>query len=184
MNAKVAVIIGSLRKDSINRKVAKALIVLAPKELSLEIVEIRDLPLYNQDLDDEHCAPEAWLQFRKQVKNCDAVLFVTPEYNRSIPAPLKNAVDVGSRPYGESIWNAKPTALVSSSPGAIGGFGASQHLRQSLACLNVPLLPQPEIYLGMAGSLFNEQGELIKEDTQKFFRNVMDGFARWIKLNI
>lgn len=183
MSKKIAVIIGSLRKDSLNRKVAKALIALAPREITSEIIEIRDLPLYNQDLDDEHRAPEAWLSFRKQVNTCDGVLFVTPEYNRSIPAPLKNAVDVGSRPYGQSIWNAKPGAIVSVSPGAIGGFGASQHLRQSLSCLNVPLLPQPEAYIGQAASLFNEQGELIKEDTQKFFSAFMDGFAAWVKLN-
>ena len=183
MSKKIAVLIGSLRKDSLNRKVATALISLAPKEIISEIIEIRDLALYNQDLDDEHRAPEAWTKFRKQVKNCDGVLFVTPEYNRSIPAPLKNAVDVGSRPYGESVWNAKPAAIISVSPGAMGGFGSSQHLRQSLSCLNVPLLPQPEAYIGQAGSLFNEQGELVKEETQKFFIAIMDGFASWINLN-
>ncbi|RUR13815.1 NADPH-dependent FMN reductase [Legionella sp. km772] len=183
MSKKVAVIIGSLRKDSLNRKVAKALISLAPREMHTEIIEIRDLPLYNQDLDDEHRAPDAWLNFRQQVKRCEGVLFVTPEYNRSIPAPLKNAVDVGSRPYGDSIWNAKPGAIISVSPGAIGGFGASQHLRQSLSCLNIPLLPQPEAYIGQAGSLFNEQDELIKEDTQKFFKGFMEGFFNWINLN-
>ena len=183
MSKKIAVLIGSLRKDSLNRKVAHALSSLAPKNLNLQIVEIRDLPLYNQDLDDEQRAPEAWQSFRQQVKACDGVLFVTPEYNRTIPAALKNAIDVGSRPWGFNIWNGMSGAIVSVSPGAIGGFGASQHLRQSLSCLNVPLLPQPEAYIGQAGALLNEQGELIKEDTKKFFSSFMDGFAAWVELN-
>lgn len=183
MSRKVAVLIGSLRKDSLNRKVAQALIALAPRELSFELIDISALALYNQDLDDEHREPEAWLKFRKQVQACDALLFVTPEYNRSIPAPLKNAIDVGSRPYGQSVWSAKPGLIVSVSPGGIGGFGANQHLRQALSCLNVPLLPQPEVYIGQAGSLFNEQGELVKVDSQKFFTSLMNAFGQWINQN-
>lgn len=132
MNNKIAVLIGSLRKDSLNRKVAQSLISLASQEFNLIIIEISELPLYNQDLDDEQRAPQAWHSFRQQIQECNAVLFVTPEYNRSIPGALKNAIDVGSRPYGQSVWNAKPSAIISVSPGAIGGFGANQHLRQSL----------------------------------------------------
>lgn len=180
MSKTVAVLVGSLRKESLNRKVASALISLAPKSINFKMIEIRDLPLYDQDLDDAHQPPEAWVEFRKQVKACDGVLFVTPEYNRSIPAPLKNAVDVGSRPYGQSVWNDKAAAIISVSPGAIGGFGANQHLRQSLSCLNMPILPQPEAYIGNANSLFNEQGELVKEDSIKFFRSLMEGFVRWV----
>lgn len=183
MSKKIAVIVGSLRKDSLNRKVAQALSSLAPSSLTLEFIHIGDLPLYNQDLEESEHVPDAWVKFRQQVTRCDGVLFVTPEYNRSIPAPLKNAIDVGSRPYGQSVWNNKPGAIISVSPGAIGGFGANQHLRQSLSCLNIPLLPAPEAYIGQAGSLFNEQGELVKEDTQKFFKSLMDTFAQWVEVN-
>ncbi len=136
----VAVIVGSLRKESFNRKMAKALAELAPSSLKLEIVEIDQLTLYNQDLDES--PPPAWVVFKQQVKAADAVLFVTPEYNRSIPGVLKNAIDVASRPYGQSAWDGKPGAVMSVSPGAMGGFGANQVLRQSLVFLNVPTLQQ------------------------------------------
>ena len=180
MSKKIAVLVGSLRKDSLNRKMAKALMTLAPQSLSLELIEIKDLALYNQDLDDEHQAPAAWSQFRAQMQACDGVIFITPEYNRSIPGVLKNAIDVGSRPYGQSIWAGKPGAVISLSPGAIGGFGANHHLRQSLSCLNVPLLAQPETYIGQAGTLFNEQGALINADTQQFMSQFMTNFAHWV----
>jgi len=138
---KIAIIVGSLRKDSVNRKVAKALIALAPESLKLEIIEIGRLPLFNQDL--EETPPVEWTAFRESVKGVDGVLFVTPEYNRSVPAALKNALDVGSRPYGASVWNGKPGAVVSASPGTLAGFGANHHLRQSLVFLNVPTMAQP-----------------------------------------
>lgn len=141
----IAVLVGSLRKDSFNRKMARALAELAPPALKLEVVEIGHLPLYNQD--DDANPPAAWTSFRERLNKADAVLFVTPEYNRSIQAPLKNAIDVGSRPYGKSMWNGKPGAIVSVSPGAIGAFGANHHLRQSLVFLNVPAMPQPEAYI-------------------------------------
>lgn len=135
----IAVLVGSLRKESINRKVALALAELAPANLTLNIVEIGDLPLYNEDID-AGAPPAAYSTFRQQVSSSDAVLFVTPEYNRSVPAPLKNAIDVGSRPYGKSAWSGKPGAIISVSPGAIGGFGANHHLRQSLVFLDVPCM--------------------------------------------
>jgi chromate reductase len=150
----VAVFVGSLRKDSINRKVANALRELAPSNLKLEIVEIGQLSIYNQD--DDPNPPAPWTAFRERVKAADAVLFVTPEYNRSVPAALKNALDVGSRPYGHSVWNRKPGAVVSASPSAIGAFGANHHLRQSLVFLNVPAMQQPEAYIGHADKLFDE----------------------------
>src|SRR5688500_11193829 len=134
----IAVLVGSLRKASLNRMTANALARLAPDSLDLQIVEIGQLPLYNQDLDDT--PPESWVGFRERIRRADAVLFVTPEYNRSIPAPLKNAIDVGSRPYGSSAWEGKPGAVISVSPGATGGFGANHHVRQSMVFLNVPLL--------------------------------------------
>lgn len=162
----VAVLVGSLRRDSINRKVAHALIELAPSRLKPEIVGIGQLPLYNQDGDAN--PPDQWTVFRERVRSADAVLFVTPEYNRSVPAPLKNAIDVGSRPYGQSVWNGKPGAVVSASPSAIGGFGANHHLRQSLVFLNVPAMQQPEAYIGHADKLFDANGKLTNESTRKF----------------
>ncbi len=174
----VAVLVGSLRKQSINRKVALALAELAPATLKLNIVEIGDLPLYNEDIDET--PPAAYSTFREQVRSSDAVLFVTPEYNRSVPAPLKNAIDVGSRPYGESAWSGKPGAVISVSPGAVGGFGANHHLRQSLVFLNVPCLQQPEAYLGGAGTFFDESGKL-SDKVQPFLQNFIDAFAGWVE---
>ena len=176
----VAVLVGSLRKDSINRKVAHALAELAPPSLKLDIVEIGQLPLYNQDSDQD--PPRAYLDFRTRVKAADAVLFVTPEYNRSVPAALKNAVDVGSRPYGTSAWNGKPAAVISTSPSAIGGFGANHHLRQSLVWLNVRAMPQPEAYVGGADKLFDQNGKLNNEGTRNFLKNFIDSFAAWVAL--
>jgi chromate reductase len=178
----VAVFVGSLRKESINRKVAHALAELAPPSLKLGIVEIGQLPLYNQD-DEGESPPEAWTTFRRRVKAADALLFVTPEYNRSVPAALKNALDVGSRPSGQSAWNGKPGAVVSASPGAIGGFGANHHLRQSLVFLNVPAMQQPEAYIGGADKLFDAEGKLANEGTKKFLQKFMQAFADWVTAN-
>lgn len=176
----VAVIVGSLRRDSVNRKAALALAKLAPEHLRLQIVEIADLPLYNEDVEMAG-APTSWLRFREQLSTSDAVLFVTPEYNRSVPAALKNAIDVGSRPYGASAWGGKPAAIMSMSPGALGGFGANHHLRQSLAFLDMPLLQQPEAYVGNAFSLFAEDGSFASESTEHFFQRFIDAFAEWIE---
>jgi chromate reductase len=174
----VCVLVGSLRKASLNRMLANTLISLAPSSMKLDIVEIGQLPLYNEDL--ETAAPPAlWTAFRQRLKAADAVLFVTPEYNRSVPAVLKNALDVGSRPYGASAWDRKPGAIVSGSPGAIGGFGANHHLRQSLVFLNVPTLQQPEAYLSHVDKLFDEQGKFASEGTGKFLQAFMQAFANW-----
>lgn len=172
-----AVLVGSLRKASYSRKVARALAELAPAELTLEIVEIGDLPFYNEDI--EPSPPAEWTRFRDQIRAADAALFVTPEYNRSIPAVLKNAVDVGSRPYGSSVWSGKPAAVISQSPGAIGGFGAHHHLRQSLGAIGVPILPQ-EAYLSGVGALFDAEGRLVNEQTRSFLQNFVEAFAGWI----
>jgi chromate reductase, NAD(P)H dehydrogenase (quinone) len=176
----VCVLVGSLRKASFNGMLANALIWLAPSSLKLDVVEIGQLPLYNEDI--ETAAPPApWTAFRQRVMAADAVLFVTPEYNRSVPAALKNALDVGSRPYGSSVWDRKPGAVVSSSPGAIGAFGANHHLRQSLVFLNVPTMQQPEAYLGHADKLFDERGKLVSDGTRKFLHEVMQAFANWVE---
>jgi chromate reductase len=178
----VAVIVGSLRKESFSRKMAHALAALAPVSLKLQIIEIGQLPLYNQDLDDAN-PPAAWVSFRERIKSADAVLFVTPEHNRSVPAALKNALDVASRPYGKSAWNGKPGAVVSVSPGALGAFGANHHLRQSLVFLNVPTLQQPEAYIGGATGLFDAEGHLSSETTRDFLRKFMEAYAAWIEQN-
>ncbi len=176
----VAVLIGSLRRDSLNRKFAHILCELAPASLKLDIVEIGALPLYNQDLEAQ---TPAWSAFRERMGHAQAVLFVTPEYNRSVPAALKNALDVGSRPYGKSIWRGKPGAIVSVSPGAIGGFGANHHLRQSLVALDVPAMPQPEAYIGGAEKLLEADGNLVNPGTRDFLTKYMHAFAVWVERN-
>jgi chromate reductase len=177
----IAVIVGSLRKDSLNRKVANALAAVAPAELKLSIIDIAQLPIYNQDGDDN--PPPAWTTFRERIKSADGVLFVTPEHNRSVPAALKNAIDIGSRPYGKSAWSGKPGAVVSASPGAIGGFGANHHLRQTLVFLDVPAMAQPEAYLGHADKLFDGSGKLADDGTRKFLQTFMQAYAAWVAAN-
>lgn len=180
----VAVLVGSLRKESYNRKIAHVLAKLAPATLKLSIVEIGQLPFYNQDSEEGGSQPPAsWVDFRKRIKAADAVLFVTPEYNRSVPAVLKNALDVGSRPYGQSAWSGKPGAVVSVSPGAVGGFGANHHLRQSLVFLDVPTLQQPEAYIGGVGKLLDDAGNLVNDDTKTFLLKFVAAFAGWIEAN-
>lgn len=179
----VAVFVGSLRKASFNRKIALALADLAGDALKLEIVEIGDLPFYDQDLDDEGATPAAWTAFREKVNGYDAVLFVTPEYNRSTSGVLKNAIDVGSRPYGKSVWQGKPGAVVSVSPGAIGGFGANHHLRQILVGVGVPVLAQPETYLGGVAQLLDDDGKLVNESTKGFLGKFLTAFEGWIAAN-
>ncbi|WP_339515603.1 NADPH-dependent FMN reductase [Pseudomonas sp. RL_15y_Pfl2_60] len=177
----VAVLVGSLRKASINRKLALALADLAPPSLQLKIIEIGALPLYNEDIDVEP-APDAYTEFRNEVKATDALLFVTPEYNRSVPAPMKNAIDVGSRPYGQSVFSDKPGAVLSASPGAVGGFGANHHLRQSMVFLNVQMMQQPEAYLGGAGSFFDDNGQL-SDSVKPFLQKFIDAYAKWVELH-
>jgi chromate reductase len=178
---KIAIIVGSLRKESFNRKMAKALIALAPKSLNLELIEIGILPLYNQDLEDN--PPNAWTEFRERLKKFDGVLFVTPEYNRSVPGVLKNAIDVGSRPYGKSVWDGKPGAVMSVSIGPIGGFGSNHHLRQSLVFLNVPTMQQPEAYIGNAANLFDDSGNLSNDSIKEFATKYIHAFAAWVETN-
>ena len=183
MTKKIAVFVGSLRKESFSRKMAMVLSTPAPESLTLEIIEIGGLQHYDQDYDDEGKPPSAWTAFRELVKSFDGFLFVTPEYNRSVPGVLKNALDVGSRPYGQSVWGGKPGAVMSVSPGAIGGFGANHHLRQSLVFLNVPTMQQPEAYIGGAAQLFDANGNITNENTREFLRSFMEAFAAWVAKN-
>ena len=175
----IAVIVGSLRKDSFTRKVAQSMIELAPASLNLEIVEIRDLPLYNQD-DETDDPPAAFTAFRERIKPADGILFCTPEYNRSVPGALKNAIDVGSRPYGKAAWTGKPCAIVSVSPGALGGFGANHHLRQMLPFLDMPCMPAPEAYVGQVAAKY-EGERLIDDSSRAFFQTFIDTFAAWVE---
>ncbi|MFA5656525.1 MAG: NAD(P)H-dependent oxidoreductase [Dysgonamonadaceae bacterium] len=177
----IAVIVGSLRKESYNLKTAKTLIDLAPESLSLEILNIADLPMFNEDL--EATPPKEWVTFREQIIAADGILFLTPEYNRSVPGFLKNAIDVGSRPYGENSWDGKPAAIVSVSIGNISGFGANHHLRQSLVFVNVHTMAQPEAYIGGAGALFDDNGKLTNDSTKEFLSSFMEAFEKWIVKN-
>jgi chromate reductase len=176
---KIAVIIGSLRKESWNRKIALELMALAPSSLQMEIIDIGQLSLYNQDLDDENKAPTEWAEFREKMSKMDGVLFATPEYNRTLSASIKNALDVGSRPYGKSVWGGKAGAVISASPGAIGGFGANQQLRQSFVFLDILCMQQPEAYISGVDKLFDAEGKL-KEDTKKFLKTFIDAYAAWV----
>jgi chromate reductase len=180
MTRKVAVLVGSLRKGSYNRMAAKAIAQAAPKSLEFEFLEIGNLPFYNED-EEAAGPPAAWEQFRRKLRAADAVLFVTPEYNRSVPAALKNAIDVGSRPYGKSVWEGKPAAVVSVSPGTVGGFGANHHLRQSLVFLDMPAMQQPEAYISGAAKLFDRDGQVVNEDTAKFLKTIGEKFAAWVE---
>jgi chromate reductase len=175
----VAAIVGSLRRGSFTRSLVRSFDALAPASMKIEIVEIRELSMYNQD--DEAAPPAPWVNFRNRIKRADAVLFATPEYNRSIPGVLKNAIDVGSRPYGASAWSGKPAAIVSASPGAMGAFGANHHLRQSLVFLDMPILQQPEAYIAQVDKLFDASGAFVNPSTRDFFGKFLSAFDAWIR---
>ncbi len=177
---KVGVIVGSLRKNSFSKQVADNAVKLFPEGYETEFVEIGHLPFFNQDFEGDLGTPAEYTEFRNKVKELDAVLFVTPEYNRSIPAVLKNALDVASRPYGENVWSGKPAAIISQSPGGIAGFGANHHLRQVLTFLNMPVVQQPEAYIGSVHELLDENGNL-NEGTTQFLQSFVDAFVELIK---
>jgi chromate reductase len=178
---KVAIVVGSLRRDSINRKVARSICAFASEVLDCQIVEIRDLPLYDQD-DDASPSP-ATVRFREQIAAADGVLFCTPEYNRGVPGVLKNAIDIGSRPYGQSVWDKKPAAIVSASPGGIGGFGSNHQLRQACVFLNMPVMQQPEAYLGhVTDANFDADGRLVEGPFRELVLNLARAFADWVDL--
>lgn len=179
---KIGVIVGSLRKESYNLKTAKALIDMGPESLSFEMIDIANLPMFNEDL--EGTPPKEWVIFREQIVAADGILFLTPEYNRSVTGVLKNAIDVGSRPYGQNSWDGKPAGIVSVSIGNISGFGANHHLRQSLVFVNMHTMAQPEAYIGGAGALFDDGGKLINESTKEFLKNFMEAFEKWIHTNV
>ena len=183
MAYKIATLVGSLRKDSFNRRIAQSMCAMRGDNLDCELIEIGDLPLYNQDFDSMPQQPEAIARFRDQIRRADGVLFVTPEYNRSVPGVLKNAIDIGSRPYGESVWDKKPAAIITASPGAIGGFGANHHLRQSCVFLNMPMMLQPEAYLGgVSDDSFGEDGCLKDGGLKDVVTSLAKAFSDWIEM--
>jgi chromate reductase len=176
---KIAVLVGSLRKESFTRKLAKSLMLVAPPTLELEIVDISQLSMYNQD-DETETPPATWAEFRNRIREADGVLFCTPEYNRSLPGVLKNAIDVGSRPYGQAAWTGKPAAVVSCSPGALGGFGANHAIRQSLVFLNMPCMQSPEAYIGGVAGKFDGD-HLTDEGLKTFLQQFMECYATWVE---
>jgi chromate reductase len=178
---KIAIVVGSLRKDSINRKVALSLCAMSHERLNCDIVPIDDLPLYNQDSDAN--PPEEYVRFRKEIAAADGVLFVTPEYNRGVPGVLKNAIDVGSRPYGKSVWNQMPAAIVSASPGSIGGFGANHQVRQAAVFLNMPVMQHPEAYLGHVNDdSFDADGCLKDGPLKELIMSLSKAFGDWVHM--
>ncbi|HJU77032.1 MAG TPA: NAD(P)H-dependent oxidoreductase [Sphingomicrobium sp.] len=180
---KIAILVGSLRKDSINRKVARSICALRGDNLDCKMIEIGDLPLYNQDYDSAPQQPEQYVRFRDEMRAVDGVLFVTPEYNRSVPGVLKNAIDVGSRPYGQSVFDKKPAAIVTASPGAIGGFGANHHLRQSCVFLNMPVMAQPEAYLAnVSEDNFDADGSLKDGPFKDVVTKLAHAFHDWVDM--
>ncbi|MFR3729399.1 NADPH-dependent FMN reductase [Lacrimispora sp.] len=176
----IGIIVGSLRRNSFCRAVANALTSLAPENLSLRFIEIGDLPMFNQDFDDDGNTPESWTRFRNEIKELDGFIFITPEYNRSIPAVIKNAIDIGSRPYGSNAWDGKAGGIISVSPGSLGGFGANHHLRQPMVFLNVLMLQQPEAYISNVAESLNEKGELTAERTLGHLKDYLEAFSQWV----
>lgn len=182
MTFTTAIIVGSLRKDSTNLKLAKALAKLGKDKFTAKFVEIGDLPLFNQDLEANVPAPVT--RMKKEIEGADAVLFVTPEYNRSMPAPLKNAIDWASRPYGKNSFAGKPAAIIGTSPGAIGTACAQHNLRPTLAYLDVILMSQPEAYVQFKEGLIDAEGTITNEGTQKFLQTYVDKFTAWVERHI
>lgn len=178
MAKKIAVLVGSLRKESVNRKIANELIRLSSDGLEMEIVEIGNLQHYNEDNDEN--PPQEWTDFREKIKSVDGVLFVSPEYNRTIPGVLKNALDVGSRPYGSSVWDGKPGAVVTASPSGIGGAMANHNIRQAVVFLNIPMMQQPEAYVGNAFNIWKEDGKTAVEKTEEIFQKFIDAYEAWV----
>jgi chromate reductase len=174
----IVVIVGSLRKESFTLKIANALAKLAPASLKLDVVTLHGISFFNQDL--EATPPADWVNFREMLQASDAVLFVTPEYNRAISGVLKNAIDVGSRPYGKSSFNGKPTGIVSNSPGPLGGVSAAKTLQNILPGISGPIMQQPEIYLNGIGDAFDDKGDLVKESLQKVLKQYIDAFAAFV----
>lgn len=181
MKKKIGILLGSLRKDSVSSKLAKHMISIAPEQLEMSVIEIGDLPLYNQDYDNEGATPASYVAFREKIAQLDGLLIITPEHNRSYPAAIKNALDVGSRPHGSNVWSGKRGGIMTFSPGGIGGFGANNHLRQVTNFLNIFMLQQPEAYIGNIMSYMDGEGRIVNDITKSILQNYMDAFTKWVE---
>jgi chromate reductase, NAD(P)H dehydrogenase (quinone) len=180
-NHKIGIIVGSLREGSINRKIARSMCAIRDDDLDCSMIEIGDLPLFNQDL--EMTPPEQWVRFKEQILAADGILFCSPEYNRGMPGVLKNAIDVGSRPYGKSVWDRKPAAIITASTGAIGGALANHQIRQSCVFLGMPVMQQPEAYLSkVSDDSFGEDGLLVDGPLKGIVETLAHAFAEWVKM--
>lgn len=177
---RIGILVGSQRKESFSHKIAQEMAAMLPKNMSSHFIEIAQLPMFNQDYDDEDATPASWMAFRQEIGSMHAFLFVTPEYNRSFTPLMKNALDIASRPYGQNMWDGKPAMLVGVSPGSLGAFGACSHLRQVLSFLNLRLMPQPEVYLGNVTECFDQDGRLTPR-TLAFLLSAVDSFAYWVR---
>ena len=184
MSKTIGIIAGSLRRESFSKKIAAEIVKMAPQGYEFKIIPIADLPVYNQDFDDDDAAPAAYTEFRTLMNTVNGVIFITPEYNRSVPGALKNAIDVGSRPYGKSIWDKKPAAVFSNSPGNLSAFGANHHLRQSLVFLNMPVMQQPEVYLAKVADLFNDRGDIIDGKGKELIQQAVTAYISWFEKNV
>jgi chromate reductase len=180
-NLKIGVLCGSARRGSYNQKAADALAAHVPTDFEMIPIRIDDLPLFNQDYDDEGRTPEEWMRFREEIMDMDGFLFASPEYNRSYPPLLKNALDIGSRPSGQNRWAGKPALLITASPGKLGGFGANHHLRQVMSFLDLRVMNQPECYFGGANQMFPENGEELSESTESYLQAIAGAFTEWMK---
>lgn len=183
MSKVIGILAGSLRKESFSKKVAKTLTAFAPEGFEFKMISLDDLQIYNQDFDDHNEVPQSITKFREEMSNVDGVIFVTPEYNRSVSGVLKNAIDVGSRPYGKSVWDKKPAAIFSNSPGNLSAFGANHHLRQSLVFLNMPTMQQPEVYIAHVNDLFDDEGNMKENGTKDFIKKATESFIEWFNKN-
>lgn len=183
MSKVIGIIAGSLRRESFSKKIARALLPMVPQDFAFRIISIEDLPIYNQDFDDHDNVPESYVRFRDEIRSIDGIIFVTPEHNRSVPAALKNAIDVGSRPAGNNVWDGKPGAVFSNSPGNLSAFGANHHVRQSLVFLNIPVMQQPEVYLPHIDKVWDENGNLKDEKVKDFLQKAVDAYIEWFKKN-
>lgn len=179
MSKKIGILVGSLREGSFSMKIAQAVVKMAPKEFNFEIIPLDDLPIYNQDFDDKNRVPKSYIIFRDLMKAIEGIIFITPEYNRSIPSVLKNALDVGSRPYGKSVWDGKPAAIFSNSPGNLSAFGANHHLRQCLVFLNVPVMQQPEVYIANIADALDEDGNVTDKDVKGLLNKATSAYIDW-----
>ena len=179
MSKKIGLVVGSLRKEAFSKKIAEELKAVAPESLELENVKIDQLEMFNQDFDEEGRTPKSWKDFRKNLEKFDGFLFVTPEYNRSYPAVIKNAIDIGSRPYGQNKWDGKPGAIISVSPGSMGGLGANHALRQVMVFVNIPMMQQPEAYIRDVADAIGEDGKF-KEKMSNHLKEFMVAYEKWV----